>query len=124
MSVLARRLLAALLVAVGLALAAFFWLLFAIADCSADCQAAGERAVPVALVGAGLGVVVAGAVLWKRDAWRAAGWGAIAAGGLAAAGSLLLFATEGVGRLTIWVAFGSLLVTIAGSVLRRVPGRA
>lgn len=81
-----------LLVLVGLAAAVFFYLLFAIADCSDACQAAGERAgatVPAAL---GVGVVMAGALLARG--WRmAAGGGLAFAGVLAAGASAVLLAT-------------------------------
>lgn len=119
MSVLARRLLAALLVLAGVALAGFFWLLFAIADCSVDCQRAGERAVPLALVGAGLGLVVAGALLCRGGGRRALAWGLVAAGALAAAAIAWIMLTEGSRGQATWLLLASVVVAGLGAGLVR-----
>lgn len=55
-----RIALSVLLVLAGLLIALFFGLLYFVADCSAACGRRGEHAPIYALVGAGLGLAVAG----------------------------------------------------------------
>jgi len=110
----ARLAIATALVVVGVSLAAFYALLFTIADCGADCQARGERAAVYALVGVGIGLAVFGATLGKGAA-RAA-FLALVAGGLACSGwSLMALATGENGW--VWAAAGVGLAAVATGVL-------
>lgn len=99
-----RIVLRAVIVVVGVSLAAFYVLLFAIADCGGDCQARGERAAVYALVGAGVGLAVFG-VLMGKGAARAA-FSALAAGGLACSGWSVIALIGGEGGW-VWASAGA-----------------
>lgn len=113
----APRLLALLLVLAGLATSAFFWLLFAIADCTADCVARGERAVPLALVGVGIGLAVAGALLFREPPSRAAAWGILAAGVVGAGWIGWIMATEGSRGQAVWLLLATGALALAGAAM-------
>jgi hypothetical protein len=113
-----RTLVAAALVLAGLALAAFYILLFAIADCSGDCVAAGERAVPLALVGAGAGLVAAGLAL-RRGRRLALGVGLVAGGALAALAIVWIMASEGARGMAVWLLVAALALAAAGGFALR-----
>lgn len=116
----ARRVVSSVvLIVAGIALAAFYYLLFAIADCSADCVAAGERAVPVGLVALGIGLVIAGIALFRTATRQAIGWGLSGAGLVAGIGCVLLFA-EDTGGL-VWVLVVAALVALVAGGIRRRP---
>lgn len=107
------------LVVAGLALAGFYYLLFAIADCGGGCVARGERAVPVALFAIGIGMMGAGAVRLRGGSRRrTAGWGLAIAGLVAGIGAAVLFA-EGTGGLVWWLLAGAIAALLAGGWLRR-----
>lgn len=109
---------AVLLMASGLALAAFFGLLLAIADCGSGCVSAGERAVPVGLIGLGAGLVTAGATLLRLTVKRAIGWGIAVAGLVSALGCIVLFA-EGSRGMAYGICAAGLAAIFVGGTLRR-----
>lgn len=118
---LARTLTAVGLVVAGLALATFFWLVFAITDCSADCVAAGERAVPLALVGVGFGLAVAG-FLFRRGTPRAIASGFLAGGALGALAIGWIMATEGSRGQATWLLLVMLALAAVGAWMLRARG--
>lgn len=107
------------LIAGGLALAVFYYLLFAIADCSAACVVAGERAVPLGLIGVGLGLATAGATLFRMEPRRALGWGLSSAGVTTVVGCAVLIFGEGSAGLAYWIGAVGLVEAGAGVVVRR-----
>src|SRR5690348_8175112 len=98
-----RIALSVLLVAAGALVALFFGLLFLVADCSTACGQRGERAPIYFLVGAGLGLAVAGARLGAG--LRAAAGAGLLVAGLACAAASAWALARGEGG---WV-WGSLL---------------
>lgn len=116
-----RALVAALLVISGVALAAFFWLVFAISDCSETCQLAGERAVPLALVGAGFGLV-AGGIAVRRGPARAAGSGFLAGGALGALAIAWIMLTENARGQASWLLMVTLALAALGAWMLRTRG--
>ncbi|GEM_PF-3775693 len=114
-----RIALSLLLVLAGALVALFFGLLFLVADCSAGCGQRGERAPLYALVGAGLGLAVAGARL-GAGLRAAAGAGLLVAGLVALAASAWALA-QGEGGW-VWASLaGGLLASGAGAwTLRRL----
>lgn len=108
------------LILAGAALAIFFSLLLGIADCTEDCQRRGERAPAFALVGAGFGLVLAGAVVSRLGGRQAFGVGFLAMGAAAALigivyVSLQAYAYGG------WTAAAGLVAAIVGGGLLRRP---
>lgn len=94
-----RRLAAVLLVLVGLAIAGFFALLLGIADCTAACQARGERAPVYASIGLGVGLAATGVTL-RAGTSRAIGVGMLCGGLVAMNGALyVLWAEAGRGAM-------------------------
>lgn len=116
-----RTLIAAMLVVAGLALATFFWLVFAITDCSADCMAAGERAVPLALVGTGFGLVVAG-FLFRRSTPRAVASGFLAGGALGAVAIGWIMVSEGSRGQATWLLLVMVALAVVGAWMLRARG--
>lgn len=89
------------LIALGLAIAAFFGMLLLIGDCGPDCLARGERAPVFVLLGLGVFLAALGATLGK-GALRATGLAMLAGGVLATAGTLWTVADGARGAMA-WV---------------------
>ena len=112
------RLVASIVLAVlGLAIAAFFGLLLAVADCGAACVARGERAVALAFVSVGFGMLVY-AASYRLSQYRAVAWGLLLAGLVAAASIGWIVLRDGARGLAVWALVAALVVAAVGGWMR------
>lgn len=120
----ARLAIAILLVVAGVTIAGFFGLLLGIADCSAACQARGERAPVYAFIGAGIGLVAMGLTL-RTGTMRATGVGMLCGGLVAMNGALYVIWAEAGRGAMVWVTLvaGGGFVLVGAWLRFRRPSR-
>lgn len=114
-----RFVLGVILIVAGTLLALFFLALLGIADCTGTCARRGERAPAFALVGAGLGLVLAGALVSRKGGREAFGIGFLAMGAAAAIIGILYVSLDAYAYGGWTLAAGLVAAILGGGLLRR-----